>query len=92
VQARTWLQVGKIVDRYGSTAGRFLTDYGVPFGMRGLPPSAASAPYAAYYVLKPIELWAGPIAAAFGSPGGATQYLSPVPIQVLIDRGFLFPF
>ena len=86
----TTLKPGSSIDRYGPRSGTFASPEGTPFGQRSLPASAASKPYEAYEVLKPIEgVNMGPARPWFGQPGLGVQYELPAPIQQLIDDGFL---
>jgi hypothetical protein len=86
----TTLKPGASIDRYGTRSGTFASPEGTPFGQRSLPASAASKPYEAYEVLKPIEgVNMGPARPWFGQPGRGVQYELPAPIQQLIDDGFL---
>ncbi len=86
---RTYLIPGTIVDRYRYPGGSFLSPIGIPFEMRGLSPSSANASYNMYQVLQPLEVQAGPTAPAFGYLGGGTQYMTPVSIQILLDKSIL---
>jgi len=80
---------GQIVDRQGFHSGEFLAPKGTPFAERGLPVDYSYArPYHAYEVLKPIEVYAGKIAPAFGG-GGGMQYMTFAKIDRLIAEGFL---
>ncbi len=85
----TYLLPGTIVDRYGYPGGSFVSPIGTPFEMRGLPPQSANAPYNVYEVLQPFEVQAGTTTPAFGYLGGGTQYMTPVSIQILLDKGIL---
>jgi hypothetical protein len=86
----TTLKAGSSIDRYGPRSGTFASPEGTPFGQRSLPASAASKPYEAYEVLKPIEgVNMGPARPWFGQPGLGVQYELPAPIQQLLDDGFL---
>ena len=86
----TTLEPGSSIDRYGPRSGTFASPVGTPFGQRSLPVSAASKPYEAYEVLKPIEgVNMGLARPWFGQPGLGVQYELPAPIQQLIDDGFL---
>lgn len=86
----TTLKPGASIDRYGPRSGTFASPEGTPFGQRSLPASAATKPYEAYEVLKPIEgVNMGPARPWFGQPGLGVQYELPAPIQQLIDDGYL---
>lgn len=71
-----------------------MSDSGVPFENRALPPESLDAPYKQYEVVKPFDADAGPIAPWFGEPGGAIQYLinrSEGGIEGLIKAGKIKP-
>jgi hypothetical protein len=83
----TYLMPGTIVDRNGFPGGSFLSPIGTPFEMRGLPPPSVNASYNMYEVLQSLEVQAGTTAPAFGYLGGGTQYMTPVSIQISLDKG-----
>lgn len=85
----SYLRPGQIVDRYGREGGYFVSPSGTPFGQRSLPSEALSAPYSQYRILRPIHVRAGSIAPAFGQMGGGTQYILPLRVRTLIDRGYM---
>jgi hypothetical protein len=80
---------GTTIDRFGIASGSYVSPTGTPFIQRSLAPGTQYAPYNIYNVLKPIDVQAGPIAPAFGMPGGGMQYKLPSPVQSLIDSGHL---
>lgn len=86
---RATLLPGAVVDRYGRETGTFVSPFGVPFPERALPPSAATAPYGRYEVVKPFEVDAGPAEPWFGQPGLGLQYELPDTVENLINDGFL---
>ena len=86
---RKFLKPGETVDRFGFGGGKFVSPTGTPNKMRSLRPGTENLPYNNYKVLKPFEVDAGGIAPAFNEPGMGTQYELPVPIDVLIKRGFM---
>lgn len=87
---REFLQPGQRIDRFGgSSFSRFFSPQGTPASSRALPPGTAGQPLRTFEVLKPLEVEAGTIAPAFGQPGGGTQLLTPVRLELLIQRGFL---
>jgi len=88
---RTFLMPGQQISRYGSTTGKFFSPAGTPLSMRALP-SGSNSILNTYKVLKPFEVQAGRIAAAFGQPGLGTQFLSPVRTSTLLKRGIIAPF
>jgi hypothetical protein len=93
------------IDRYGSEFGGFLAPAGLPYTMRSIPPSnlvgipAAACNYHLYEVLRPFDVYSGPIAAWFFQLGGGLQYQlngllvpgAPTRLTVmwLVDNGYL---
>jgi hypothetical protein len=80
-EKRVPLEVGKRLDRFGGTAGQFLSPAGIPFAMRALPPSKLNTPvgaptsnYHVYCVAKAFAVDAGPIYPWFGQPGLGRQF------------------
>lgn len=69
--------------------GRYLTDVGTPFEMRALPYSPDRTMHMQIEVLKTIQTYDGKAApwALFNSPGGASQYMTKMPIGNLISSG-----
>lgn len=104
---RRTLQPGEQLDRFGPTHGRYLSPDGTPYPQRAIPPTnlnplARDLDLHRYVVTKPLDVYEGPIAPAFGQPGGAVQQfvdgsllgldLPPgtrVNVQWLIDNGYL---
>lgn len=87
---REFLQPGTRIDRFGGSGfSRFFSPQGTPASGRALPPGTAGQRLRTFEVLKPLEVEAGTVAPAFGQPGGGTQFLSPVRLEILIQRGFL---
>lgn len=82
---------GKIVDRYGSEKGSFLSPVGTPYEKRGIPKGIIE--YHKYEILKPFNLYKGKAQGVpeFGSPGKGTQYMlkSNWNIEELIAKGYL---
>jgi hypothetical protein len=87
------LQPGDVVDRYGGTSdySRFLAPENTPIGQRSLPPKTNLDLYDRYQVVKPFPVQSGTVAPWFGQPGGGIQYNTQIPINTLIDRGYLMP-
>lgn len=84
------LKPGTVLDRFGEDGGRFLSPAGTPFDGRALSPDSLGAPYKAFEVLKPLPVQAGPIAPAFGMPGGGTQFFTGgSSVSDLIRGGFI---
>ena len=82
---------GDLVDRYGGTNpnSRFLAPENTPINQRSLPPNIDYNKYNCYEVLKSFHVQGGKIAPYYGKPGGGTQYVTPYPINELIERGYL---
>ena len=57
--------------------------------MRALPPGVADSPLRTFEVLKPFPVQAGTVAPAYDHLGLGTQYVTPVPLGVLLERGIL---
>ncbi|UPG94222.1 hemagglutinin repeat-containing protein [Luteibacter aegosomatissinici] len=87
------IPVGTRLDRYGDTAGSFLSPVGTPYEQRSLAPATRINPYNEYEVMKPLPVIQGEIAPAFGERGGGVQMLpnfsDKVNVQWLIDNGYL---
>ncbi|WP_112664646.1 glycohydrolase toxin TNT-related protein [Microvirga flavescens] len=83
------LQPGARIDRYGAPSGTFMSPAGTSFSARSLPGLPEDRIYSEYEVAKPFPVRAGPVAPAYGQPGGGTQYQSLVPVQDLVRGGFL---
>ncbi|KAF4340138.1 filamentous hemagglutinin adhesin [Fusarium beomiforme] len=94
------LQVGTLVDRFGSEYGSFISAASAPYSQRALPPSnLATNPdtpdfpynYHVYRVIKPLTVIGGPIAPWFGQPGlGAQFFTGDVGnVKFLIEQNYL---
>ena len=81
---------GDKVDRFGRTTGRYLSPADTPMNMRALPPDNSGA-YNVYKVIKPFPVQSSTIAPAFGKIGLGKQYMSPLPIKILLKRGIIVP-
>jgi hypothetical protein len=96
-QDQAWtLNPGDIVDRFGSIYGSFLAnDRNTPYGARALPPTNLNTSqgdtqgnYHVYCFVQKLSIRKGKIAAAFGQPGGGTQYvLGNTTVKLLLDAG-----
>lgn len=87
------LQVGRLVDLFGSGRGNFLAPAGTPYAKRAIPPSnldeyttAYPSSYHLYRVTAPITVEAGPIRPWFGQPGLGEQYMTSEPIPQLVSE------
>jgi hypothetical protein len=56
---------------------------------RALPPGAEDGAYSVFRVVKPLTVQAGPVAPAFDSFGGGTQYLLPKSVKELLESGVI---
>ncbi|PTY82163.1 TNT domain-containing protein, partial [Heyndrickxia sporothermodurans] len=70
------LEKGKIIDRYGSPGGTFVSPEGIPYEQRALALHSDDAPYHKYEILEEFDVEAGKIAPWFDRPGGGTQYFT----------------
>jgi hypothetical protein len=88
---RGTMKKGMIVERYGSSSGRYAGEPGVMVSELGLPPGSEALPHARYRVRKPFEAEIGPAAPVpdFAATGGATQYRFDVPVEELVKQGYL---
>lgn len=86
-----YLYKGEIVDRYGmlKTNSDYLSSYGTSIESRALPPNTNLKFYDAYKVVKPFPVQSSTVVPWFGQPGLGTQYVTPLPIQLLVDKGIL---
>jgi hypothetical protein len=90
ISTRTTLKAGTKIDRYGaSQAARFFSPVGTPLTARSLPPGAAVQGLRSFEVIRPFEVDAGRIAPWFGQSGLGVQYRSVIPLDELLNRGFL---
>jgi RHS repeat-associated protein len=86
-----YLYQGEVVDRFGETThnSRYLSPEGTPIPSRSLPPSTNLQLREVYQVAKPFPVQSSTIAPYYGMPGMGTQYVTPLPIQLLVDKGVL---
>ncbi|HLP05342.1 MAG TPA: glycohydrolase toxin TNT-related protein, partial [Paludibacter sp.] len=89
-----YLMPGDVVDRIGEVGpdSRFLSTKSSSVEMRSLAPNTNTSVYNQYMVAKPIPVTSGKIAPWFNQPGGGLQFRTTVPINTLINRGFLIKF
>ena len=83
-----FLMPGTEIDRFGSGFGKYFSPRGTPIDMRALP-SGNTGEYNIFKVIKPFEVQSSTIAPAFGKLGLGTQYLSPVNVNTLLERGII---
>ncbi len=81
------LQVGTLIDRFGSDGGRFFSPRGESFAARALPYVCSQMVYTVYRVAKPLHVATCKVAPWFGEPGGATQYGTDEPAFKLRENG-----
>jgi len=74
---RKFLPPGEIIDRYGSSWGRFTSPHGTPLPARSMRINNLNSVNAGF-----VEPW-------YGQPGMGVQYEMPVPIEILLKKGFL---
>ena len=80
------LQPGTLIDRYGSSSGRYFSPAGTPFENRSLPSELANSHLTTYVVAKPLPVNSGPTAPWFNQPGMGTQYQTHLSTEELIRR------
>lgn len=95
------LRPGEQLSRYGGwidesgtfrDLGTFTAPNDVPFAMRSLPACHENRPFSNYVVIIPIEnVQMGTTGPWFGQPGLGIQHNLPLPIERLIEQGFLRP-
>ncbi|KAF5000535.1 hypothetical protein FGRMN_1702 [Fusarium graminum] len=94
------LQVGTLVDRFGSEYGSFISAAAAPYSRRALPPSNLDTNpdtpdfpynYHVYRVIKPLTVIGGPIAPWFGQPGLGAQFFTGEVgnIKFLLEQNYL---
>lgn len=84
------LKPGVTVDRYGSTAGFYISPEGVAFEARALPSTSLNSPYKVYEIIKPIkDVSQSKVLPWFGQPGQGTQYKLSKPVKWYIDNGYI---
>ncbi len=74
------LQVGTLIDRFGSEGGTFFSPQGESFGARAVPYVCKQMDYRVYKVIKPLQVKSCNAASWFGYPGGAKQFQSGDPV------------
>ena len=82
----TFLYPGKIIDRYGSTWGKWFSQPGTSYGARSISPG--KTPYMKFEVLKPFE-----VIESLASPGQfniqtgfGIQFQSQISAEILLKR------
>ncbi|MBO6119576.1 MAG: TNT domain-containing protein [Lachnospiraceae bacterium] len=85
----TRLELGTIIDRYGSSDGKYFSPIGTPIEQRSLAPWADISQYHKYEVIEEIDVESSIIAPYFDQPGGGIQYKSNNSAVDLIKQGKL---
>ena len=94
------LDVGYRFDRYGrffdkttgefKGLGTFVAKEGTPYPARALPAGSDAKPFSTYEVLKPMpDVLIGPSKPWFNQPGLGIQHELPMPIQDLVEQGYI---
>ncbi|WP_116110955.1 TNT domain-containing protein [Amycolatopsis ruanii] len=83
------LAEGAVLDRFGDPRGRVFAPAGTPFARRSLPPSARTAGYRRYRVLRDTPVWRAVSAPWFGQPGGGERYRATYSADELVTLGYL---
>lgn len=86
------IQPGSIVDRYGSSSGKFVAPQGTSFGARSLPSEFSSKPLNAYEITKPISVDIGVSSPWFKQTGLGVQMELPQSVNQLIESGHMRPY
>ena len=84
---RATVPKGTVIDRFGSTWGRYASTPRTPRAMRSLP--RATNLYRAYVVIKPIRTAVGRAGAFFGQVGGGVQFKFRRSLEFLKDNGYI---
>ncbi len=86
---RITLMPGQLIDRFGGLNGKYFSPVGTPLPMRALPYNTNLNMYNVFKVAKPFEVQVSTVKPAFGQIGFGTQYLSPVSVEILLERGII---
>jgi len=78
------IEEGKLLDRYGSGSGSFLSTPDTPFEKRALPYDR-NMEHHVYKVKKPLHVKAGTVRPWFDQEGGGVQYMTDDAIDNLSD-------
>lgn len=90
-KSKTVLSPGLVIDRLGSSSGRYASEAGASISKRGMAPGSENMPLTRYRVMKPLTCESGPAAPVkdFDAIGGAIQYLLPDTLEALVKSGLL---
>jgi hypothetical protein len=88
------IETGSTIDRFSSSnpkndTGNFFSPANTPYGERALPYNPDMQQYTQYRVLKDIPADTGKIEPWFGDVGNGIQHKSDLPVNKLIEDGFL---
>ena len=83
------LEPGTIIDRYGSSSGKYFSPEGTSYEQRALPPFMEEQPYTKYKVMISLDVDSGKIAPWFEQPGQGTQFLSKYSVDELKKLGYI---
>ena len=78
------LNIGAIIDRYGSESGNYLSPIGTSYEARALPPFMENAKYTQYEVVVPFDAKQGYTAPWFGQEGLGIQYHTDYSVSDLL--------
>ncbi|WDE97667.1 Ig-like domain-containing protein [Lentisphaera profundi] len=85
-----FLYKGDTINRYGgSDYSRFFSPKGIKDFERALPPGVGAQKLRTFEVLKPFPVQSGRVAPAFNELGGGTQFVTPLNLKALVDKGIL---
>ena len=85
----TTIEKDKILSRFGTPGGTYVSPDGTPFGMRALPGRAEYQIEHRYKVKKPITCEGGLASPWFGQPGGGIQYKLPHSVEWYVKNKYL---
>ena len=93
-RVKSKIKAGSTIDRFSATSplndnGNFLSPANTPYGERALPYNPDMQQYNKYKVLKDIPADTGRIEPWFGEVGNGIQYKTDLPVNKLIEDGFL---
>lgn len=85
----TKLKPSTIIDRFGSSNGKYFSPNGTPIEQRSLAPWADTTQYHKYEVAEELDVASSIIAPYYNQPGGGIQYKSNYDATELIKQGKL---
>jgi hypothetical protein len=90
-QTEIYLEPGTQFQRVGGTLGTYVSKIGTPREMLSLPYDKINQSLHIFEVVKPIPVMASKALPWFGQVGFGNQYVLPVGLQTLLDRGIVVP-